>query len=258
MKKSTLTVMITLLTLILSTSFALAGNGRLGNSSGPRGLPDGSGLSLLPVEDLSETEIDALTQMVEEEKVARDVYTALFEEWGLPVFANIADSEQQHMDAIAALLDKYGLDNTAATLATGEFNDPELQTLYDNLVAAGQNSVEDALLVGATIEDLDIADLWELLGLVDNQDITQAFTSLAAGSENHLRAFSAILTIYGYAPYEAQFLDQDEIDEILASASGRGGNGGQNSRNLDREPGNLTREPRMIDADGDGICDFLQ
>jgi hypothetical protein len=36
--------------------------------------------------------------MREEEKLARDVYIALYEKWGLRTFLNIAESEQQHMD----------------------------------------------------------------------------------------------------------------------------------------------------------------
>jgi len=48
-----------------------------------------------------------LLYMREEEKLARDVYLAKDDQWGLRVFRNIARAEQSHMDVILALLDKY-------------------------------------------------------------------------------------------------------------------------------------------------------
>lgn len=48
-------------------------------------------------------------QMREEEKLARDVYLELYETWDLPVFYNIAQSEQTHMGAVKTLIEKYNL-----------------------------------------------------------------------------------------------------------------------------------------------------
>ncbi|MDK2464101.1 MAG: DUF2202 domain-containing protein, partial [Candidatus Korarchaeota archaeon] len=59
----------------------------------------------IPLGDLAEEEIQGLLYMREEEKLARDVYLTLYEKWGLPIFQNIARSEQTHMDAVKTLLD---------------------------------------------------------------------------------------------------------------------------------------------------------
>ena len=53
----------------------------------------------LPYEDLDEQEISDLTFMREEEKLARDVYLSLFEEWELRIFRQIAKAERTHMRA---------------------------------------------------------------------------------------------------------------------------------------------------------------
>jgi hypothetical protein len=58
---------------------------------------------------LTTEEKNDLLFMREEEKLARDVYLTLHDIWGTPVFANIATSEQQHMDAILKLLNTYKL-----------------------------------------------------------------------------------------------------------------------------------------------------
>ncbi len=79
--------------------------------------------------------------MREEEKLARDVYLDMNDLWDAVVFVNIAASEQQHMDTLLQLLDKYGLPDPAASDIPGWFSDQNLQTLYDDLVNRGQASV---------------------------------------------------------------------------------------------------------------------
>ena len=94
-----------------------------------------------------------------EEKLARDVHLTLYRKWNLPVFSRIAKSEVRHMDAVKRLLMKYGILDPVKSDAVGSFSSPKLKKLYDELVAQGERPLKDALVVGATIEDLDIADL---------------------------------------------------------------------------------------------------
>ena len=148
----------------------------------------------LAFEALSDTELAALAFMREEEKLAGDVYLDMHDLWGTPIFVNIADSEQTHTDVVLRLIEKYSLADPAEGKPRGEFSDATLQGLYDSLTAQGSASLIDALIVGATIEDLDIFDLHQQLSLVDNQDITVVFENLQKGSRNHLRAFYARLT----------------------------------------------------------------
>ncbi|MEB3765116.1 MAG: DUF2202 domain-containing protein, partial [Desulfurococcales archaeon] len=58
---------------------------------------------------LSQQEIDSILFMREEEKLARDVYLTLYDMYGLQIFQNIARSEQNHMDAVLTLIEKYNL-----------------------------------------------------------------------------------------------------------------------------------------------------
>ncbi len=81
------------------------------------------------IEGLSLNEAEGLSFMREEEKLARDVYLTLYDLWGLPLFQNIADSEQAHMDAVKSLLDFYGLDDPAAGQGVGIFTNADLQAL---------------------------------------------------------------------------------------------------------------------------------
>jgi len=174
------------------------------------------GVSALPSEDLSTDEIDGLLFMREEEKLARDVYTALYEKWSLPIFSNIAQSEQTHTEAVKNVLDKYNLDDPVTDDSIGVFVNETLQNLYNDLTVQGMSSIEDALIVGATIEDLDISDLLVQLEKTDNQDITLVYENLLRGSRNHLRAFISQLQRYD-GNYVPQYITQDVYDEILSS-----------------------------------------
>ena len=165
-------------------------------------------------EDLSTAEIEGLILMREEEKLARDVYDALGQVWGFPVFSNIARSEQTHMDAVKLLLDTYGLDDPIDQDIPGEFSNPELQELYHTLVDQGSVSLLEALKIGALIEDLDIKDLSDLMEGTQQEDILQTYANLKKGSENHMRSFNNQLSRYGET-YSATYISDEELQNIL-------------------------------------------
>lgn len=176
-------------------------------------------LAELPVEPLNAAEQNALLYMIEEEKMARDVYRHLAEVWNLRTFANIAASEEQHMASVGSLLERYDIEAPSTLDEPGRFENAALRTMYGDLIAAGETSLESALRVGATIEDVDLADLHEELSAVDNEDITLVFESLIAGSENHMRSFVRQLDRLG-ATYTPQHIGQDYYGEIIAGARG--------------------------------------
>jgi len=173
--------------------------------------------------DLTAEEVADLIHMREEEKLARDVYLALYDKWQTQVFQNIASAEQMHMDTLGTLLTTYGIDDPVAQTGDqrGVFVNPDLQSLYTQLVAQGSASLVDALTVGATIEDLDIKDLNEALARTNHADIATAYANLKMGSENHMRAFVSNLKAQG-ADYTPQFISMDEYLQILAGTTGRG------------------------------------
>ena len=156
--------------------------------------------------DLSADEVADLLHMREEEKLARDVYLALYDKWGSRVFQNIARAEQVHMDAVGALLQTYGIEDPVAKTgdARGVFVNPDLQALYEQLVSQGSTSLVDALTVGVTIEKLDIEDLNRAIARTTHDDIRQVYKNLRRGSENHLQAFLRNLRALGvnYQPWK--------------------------------------------------------
>jgi len=201
--KSSILFVLTLIFFTLTTQvYAQPKNGRVSN------------------EALNSTEIASLLFMREEEKMARDVYIKMYGAWNDSVFDNIASSEQEHMDAIKVLLDKYNLTDPVID-SIGVFNDPELQHQYDELLESGEVSHMEGLRVGALIEEVDMKDIQEAIDTIENEDMISTYESLLKGSRNHLRSFVAKIEEQGVV-YEAQLLTQEEVDAIVDSPIERG------------------------------------
>jgi hypothetical protein len=152
---------------------------------------------LLVPGELSQEEADGIIFMRQEEKVARDVYTILGQTWDLKIFENIKIAEQKHMDAVQKLIIKYNLTDPVINDEVGVFADPAFQQMFDDFVLQGQQSIIEAMLVGQTIEEQDIAALENQLSFIDNQDLIKVYSNLKTASENHLFAFTNyVITAY--------------------------------------------------------------
>ena len=131
-----------------------------------------------------------LKYLVEEEKLARDVYTTLYVKTGLRQFANINEAEQTHMDLVKGLLVTYGVKDPTVGREIGQFKNVELRKLYKKLIADGSTSLTAALAVGVAVEKADIADLKKMLKVSQPTDIKFVLDRLLAGSRKHLTAFT--------------------------------------------------------------------
>ncbi len=130
-----------------------------------------------------------LVYLAEEEKLAHDVYAVLGGMWGDQIFTNIQRSEVSHQDQVSALLKTYAISDPRSS-ELGVFTNPELQALFDQLIAQGSQSVTEAYNVGVMIEQTDIADLQESIAVTSDPVILTTLNRLLGASENHLKAFS--------------------------------------------------------------------
>jgi hypothetical protein len=173
-----------------------------------------------PAGTLTLAEEQDILFMQEEEKLARDVYAALYGKWQIPAFRNIGQAEQTHLDSMTVLVDRYQLESSISD-ARGAFSNETLLSLYKNLIQRGMVSTDEALLVGALIEEVDIVDLQEAMTRTSRQDILQVYENLEKGSRNHLRAFVKVMAQQGIS-YTPQVLPESEYQVIVASAAERG------------------------------------
>ena len=163
------------------------GYGQRGGSSGEHlflsTIPEGSVV-------LSADAAAGLIYMIEEEKMARDLYDAFAEQTGSLVFDRISDSEQKHLDSLVLLAQKAAIDISSASTTAGVFTNTAIQSLYDTLLAQGSVSLDAAFDVGVLVEQTDISDLQNYSADIEIGIVGTVYAHLEAGSEHHLAAFS--------------------------------------------------------------------
>lgn len=173
-----------------------------------------------PKSKLSQDLINTLAYMGNEERLAYDVYNALYEQYGTEQFTKIAtNGEYKHITAVQELIQKYKLSDdvnfTNIDLPTlgymntdiedmdaGTYDIEAIQTLYDDLVTQGSTSEIDALKVGCIIEVVDVNDLNRDIVLAESEgatDIVTVFNFLRDGSYNHYWSFDKGLKNQGIA-----------------------------------------------------------
>jgi hypothetical protein len=127
----------------------------------------------------------------DEERMARDLYAAIAAQYDNAVpFSTITTSEQRHYGSIGVLLTRYGVPDPAAGKTAGVYADPDIQKLYDSLLAQSKISLTEAYKVGIAVETRDIADLKDSMVTATQADIDRVYGNLLNGSEMHLQSFT--------------------------------------------------------------------
>lgn len=162
------------------------GNGS-GNGRAARGVGSATTTAVLTAQQTTD-----LLAMVEEEKLAGDVYAVLAAQYGDSELSRIAASEDKHAASLRRLLTTYGIADPTAGYAAGDFPTASFQALYDDLVARGSDSLTAAQAVGAEIERMDIDDLTDAIAVATGlTDVQRVYTNLRNGSQHHLAAFTS-------------------------------------------------------------------
>ena len=176
----------------------------------------------------------------EEEKLARDVYRVLgrrFPEIG--AFADMEASKDHSKCAVLDLMHKYQVSVPRVNDNVGVFSwgiyGRYFTEKYLVLTSQGSSSPLDALYVGAFMEELNILDINECPKVIvdisngingvaacgrnytHNPDVLQIYDSLLEESRKHLRLLVHDIELQiGSGKYQAQVLQQNEVDNILS------------------------------------------
>ncbi|HOZ39070.1 MAG TPA: DUF2202 domain-containing protein [Anaerolineaceae bacterium] len=182
-KKTITIIALAILTLVItasvySPSLAASDAGRGGppNRRGMQANAEGQTI----VTSLSEQEAADLAVAIQEEYTAMNTYQAVVDELGdVQPFSRIARSEQQHVNALIRVAQRFGIE---VRENAGEVAEIEWSTL------------EEACQMGVTFEQMDAALYDELLPNTTNPMLTRVYTNLQRASlEKHLPAFEACI-----------------------------------------------------------------
>ncbi|MGD8874677.1 MAG: DUF2202 domain-containing protein [Gammaproteobacteria bacterium] len=222
------------LQLILKTSLATIAAITISNAAANTAAGEGS----IPQLDFNEQ--THLVFTCEEEKLARDVYRVLgrrFPEIGS--FAVMAENKENSNCAVDELLQKYRVSVPRVNHNVGVFSwgiyGRYFTEKYLVLTNQGTSNPLNALYVGAFIEELNIQDINHCpkvlvdinnginddsacgMNYTDNPDVLAVYEDLLDESRKHLRLLVGdIENVIGSGNYQAQVLQQDEVDAILS------------------------------------------
>jgi hypothetical protein len=142
----------------------------------------------------SADQVQTLLTMLEEEKLAGDLYDAFAAQTGLPIFTRIGESEDRHASALLRMTEAAHLNVDAITgLPAGTYVNHELQQLYNTLLQQGSKGATEALQVAVVVEQTDIADLQAAMIGLEGTSLGETYSRLLQGSMQHLEAFSSWL-----------------------------------------------------------------
>ena len=133
----------------------------------------------------------SLAYMYDEERLAKEVYLAIYNRQPVQQLSKIAsNAEGRHIDAVKNLAQRYGV--ATPYQQAGRYQNSHIQSLYTKLYAKGIRSKRDALEVGCMVEVIDVDDLNNYINEAQHanaQDVVQTYEFLRKGSYNHYWAF---------------------------------------------------------------------
>ncbi|HNP53363.1 MAG TPA: DUF2202 domain-containing protein [Ferruginibacter sp.] len=173
-----------------------------------------TGLGFAQQNPISETVLNDIRYMREEEKLARDVYDSMYLRWQLTPFKNIRQSETMHMKRMKELIEIYQISDPVQSEERGVFTNNQLKMLYHQLIETGSQTALDALKIGARIEEIDIQDLLNKQKNTNDETILSTYRVLLSASERHLNAFVRNLKMRNVI-YQPVVLRQATFDEII-------------------------------------------
>ena len=220
-------------------------------------------ISVYPKSTLNQDLIDSLSYMGNEERLAHDIYTVLYnyhKEDGTEIkqLINISsNSEVKHVGIVQDIVRRYDINATNTTnvvnpvadknvafeeMPIGEYDVPKIQELYDSLYAKGITSVQDALEVGCMVEVVDVDDLDIYIKQAEAsnaEDIIAGFNILRDGSYNHYWAFDKGLKNMGVTEGCAVLGEEwAKTPEEYPSSNANGGKGNGNGQRNGQGQGN--------------------
>jgi len=162
----------------------------------------------------TDIEKTGLLLILQEEKVAYDFYSAMFEKYNHVVFQNVMSAEKTHQEHVMSLIKELNIDATGVSQNAGEFSDKDIIYMFDLLMRTGNSSFTDALLASARYEEKDISDLRKNYSNAENETIKALYNCLDKASQNHLKAFVKNLKKEGIS-YKPTELSQEAFNLII-------------------------------------------
>ena len=143
-------------------------------------------------ENLSGQELQGLVFLAEKQKLHRDFYLTTFDITKNKLFEQLYLSDQQSMDLISAMLEKYGEEKLILNLSTGDFILADIQHEYDVSIQSNEKGLDQTLATAIQLEKNMSNDIQMYLDqVVGNDDIVLLYNDMLTELYSQLEILEA-------------------------------------------------------------------
>jgi len=144
---------------------------------------DGSSKSLTAAEQTD------LRYMIEKEKLMRNIYKVMYQDYHVELFQTIYQSKENHLNLLESRIDRYDVPNPIAYTSEDEFEDSSLQQIYDEFLATRLVDLSEAIIYVKNMEEQHIAYVeTAVLQVNGHADIVSVYNLILEESQTHLDA----------------------------------------------------------------------
>lgn len=142
-----------------------------------------------PTGALTDAQKTTLAALMEEQKLAHDLYDAFANAYATSVFGCVSSEVSTQLTATGNLLTLYAVADPTAGQPPGKFTSAAIQQQYESLLAQGTTSLDSASAAARSLESTSIADLTAAATDLSAPDVLQLYANLLEASQRHLAAF---------------------------------------------------------------------
>lgn len=140
--------------------------------------------------------------------------------WQLPLFKKVTNSENRMVSLIRERMKIMNIPvNEAILKESGVYGERGLQKLYDELIPKGAESINEAMLASAELEEHQLLFLEKALERTENLDVILLYDQLRMISKKNLRSIAAQLLNEGVT-YRPVVMSEEYFDNHVMSDRG--------------------------------------
>jgi hypothetical protein len=171
---------------------------------------------------LDSSEAESLSYLREFSKYKWDIYRGSGSQMGPvpeePILLALAVEEKHRMDTFKNLLDYYGIEDPVVSYEYWVYSDGFLTEDLNNRTFVGWGTRTWHFENCAYLEEMNIRDLRQAIAETDESLLSETYTAFLGDSYSNLVVLATWL--HGDpADYDAQLLEQEDVDQILAGTA---------------------------------------
>ncbi len=172
-------------------------------------------LSKMPKANLTQKEKMSIQTMMEYEKMVRDVYAMMYQQWQTKAFENMGKKASAEMAAMKLLLERYGINNPVTDPSkAGDFQNQSLQKTFEQMVENGNKSLIDAIKTCAELEEMNLMKIENALENANSDDLKTVYSTMLKETVDMLKSLVYMLSIEG-VKYQPKYMPLMDFNKLM-------------------------------------------